>query len=114
VAGPRKGCDFFVAITRCSRSTWRQAAVPVRFSDFVGLMAVTASVSAFCRANGGEWRRRDRHPTYECGTFLVAGLLNLLVVIDAYDVALGHQVMQSHFLLLISPFRLAGAARSRR
>ena len=39
--------------------------------------------------------------TYEYGnTFLiVAGLLNTLVVIDAFDISMGRKVMQSHFLL---------------
>ena len=32
---------------------------------------------------------------------IVAGLLNLLVVIDAYDIAHGPEVMQSHLLLLV-------------
>ena len=39
-----------------------------------------------------------RAVTYEYGNafLIVAGLLNLLVVIDAYDIAHGPQVMQSH------------------
>ena len=43
-----------------------------------------------------------RAVTYEYGNafLIVAGLLNLLVVIDAYDVAHGPEVMQSHLLLL--------------
>ena len=43
-----------------------------------------------------------RAVTYEYGNafLIVAGLLNLLVVIDAYDVAHRPEVMQSHFVLL--------------
>ena len=55
-----------------------------------------------------------RAVTYEYGNafLIVAGLLNLLVVIDAYDIAMGPEVMQSHLLLLVA-LRVLRVARLR-
>jgi len=94
-----KGAIFFVAITLMFSIglAVHGRLFPFDFSEpFVGLMAL-ADVSAgflyFIASALGSGAGDVTAATYEYGNafLIVAGLLNLLVVLDAYDVAVGRK-----------------------
>ena len=70
---------------------------PIDPSEPLALLAALADISIgamyFIAGPMGYGAGEVRAPTYEYGNafLIVAGLLNLLVVIDAYDVALGRK-----------------------
>ena len=92
------GLGPWTAGPRCSRSISRS-----RWSGSRRIADLGIGVPYFVASALGYGAGDVRAVTYEYGNafLIVAGLLNLLVVIDAYDIAHGPEVMQSHLLLLV-------------
>ena len=98
---PQKGLTFLVALTLMfATGLWLEGRIfPLGFDlsqPLVGLAAIAdlgIGVPYFIAKFLGHGTGRVVAITYEYGNayLIVAGLLNLLVVIDAYDIALGRK-----------------------
>ena len=94
----RASC-FSSRCPRCSRSAWRfragcfRSTCRTRSSALAALADLGIGLIYFAAGALGYGAGEVRAVTYEYGNafLIVAGLLNLLVVIDAYDIAMGRK-----------------------
>ena len=107
--GRRKGLIFLVVLPAMfALGLFLEGRIfPVEFSQPLVALAALANMGIglpyFVARAMGYGAGNVIAVTYEYGnTFLiVAGLLNALVVIDAFDISMGRKVMQSHFVLML-------------